>query len=266
MKRKTKKPMPYRKHRITNDWVANEAWDCNVIMELVDIRNIDGTRIPFLKKFGSVDKILTIANKSDLATPELLNICAEKGMLAISARDPNRKKMRETVLNAIMGKSQRKQIKVTIFGYPNVGKSTLINLLANGKKANVSPVAFTTKGKQHIRLNDRVMLVDLPGIYPKKQDKVTLLFKGAVNVQGVADPEQFFIDLFERKFPDREFVAWLKSAFEIEFDEKNEEIGPFEILEKIAFRRGFLLKGGLPDMPTAARLVLAKLSQAPFAV
>ncbi len=248
---------------MANDWVAREAWDCNVIMELVDIRNIDGTRIPFLKKFGSVDKILTIANKRDLATPELIKACCDRGILTISATSKNREATRRQVLDAIMSKSSRPKIKVAIFGYPNVGKSTLVNLLIDRKKAVVSPVAFTTKGRQMFRLNDRVFLMDLPGVYPGKQAKADLIFKGAVNIQGLSDPEDVFIQLYDRKSGDQAFFSWLESTFGIVL-EGGDRSDPFDVLGKIAFRRGFLLKGGEPDTQNAARLVLSKLATAPF--
>ncbi|MFA5105919.1 MAG: GTPase [Candidatus Micrarchaeia archaeon] len=248
---------------MASDWVAREAWDCNVMLELVDIRNIDGTRIPFLKKFGSVDKILTIANKKDLATPQLLQACRDRGLLAISATSPDRSQTRRAVLDAIMAKSKRNQIKVAIFGYPNAGKSTLVNLLVNRKKASVSPVAFTTKGRQYFRLNDRVLLVDLPGIYPGKQEKEDLLFKGAVNVNGLQDPEMVFFSLFERKSADPAFFAWLEGEFELAIREPDRH-DAVAVLEKIALRRGLLLKGGNPDTQMAARIVLLRLADAPF--
>lgn len=248
---------------MASDWVAREAWDCNVMLELVDIRNIDGTRIPFLKKFGSVDKILTIANKKDLATAELLRACADRGILAISATSPDRSATRRQVLDAIMAKSKRNQIKVAIFGYPNAGKSTLVNLLINRKKADVSPVAFTTKGRQYFRLNDRVLLIDLPGVYPGRQEKEDLVFKGAVSVQGVEDPDMLFFSLFERKQDDPAFFSWLESEFGVELSAVDRQDAS-AILSKLALRRGLLLKGGEPDTRMAARLVLLRLANAPF--
>lgn len=142
----------------------------------------------------------------------------------------------------------RKQISVGLIGYPNAGKSSIINTLRSKKVCNVAPIPGETKVWQYITLMKRIFLIDCPGIVPPslKDTEADILFKGVVRVENVTHPEQFIpalLERCERKYLERtyEIKGWTNSA---------------DFLEMIARKTGKLLKGGEPDEATVAKAVL----------
>lgn len=142
----------------------------------------------------------------------------------------------------------RKQISVGLIGYPNAGKSSIINTLRSKKVCNVAPIPGETKVWQYITLMKRIFLIDCPGIVPPslKDTEADILFKGVVRVENVTHPEQFIpalLERCERKYLERtyEIKGWNDSA---------------DFLEMIARKTGKLLKGGEPDEATVAKAVL----------
>lgn len=142
----------------------------------------------------------------------------------------------------------RKQISVGLIGYPNSGKSSIINTLRSKKVCNVAPIPGETKVWQYITLMKRIFLIDCPGIVPPslKDTEADILFKGVVRVENVTNPEQFIPALLqrcERKYLERtyEIKGWKDST---------------DFLEMIAQKTGKLLKGGEPDEPTVAKAIL----------
>jgi nuclear GTP-binding protein len=142
----------------------------------------------------------------------------------------------------------RKQISVGFIGYPNTGKSSIINTLRKKKVCTVAPIPGETKVWQYITLMKRIFLIDCPGIVPPnaKDTEADILFRGVVRVEHVSHPEQFIPTLLEkckRQHLERTYeIAGWKS-------------GP-EFLEMIARKHGRLLKGGEPDESGVAKLVL----------
>ena len=144
--------------------------------------------------------------------------------------------------------SDRKQISVGFIGYPNTGKSSIINTLRKKKVCTVAPIPGETKVWQYITLMKRIFLIDCPGIVPPsaKDSETDILFRGVVRVEHVSNPEQFIPALLERCKPQHlertyEVSGWKSSG---------------EFLEMIARKHGRLLKGGEPDETGVAKLVL----------
>lgn len=144
--------------------------------------------------------------------------------------------------------SDRKQISVGFIGYPNVGKSSIINTLRKKKVCNVAPIPGETKVWQYITLMKKIFLIDCPGIVPpsSKDSETDILFRGVVRVEHVSNPEQFIPAMLERCKPQHlertyEISGWTSAG---------------EFLEMIARKHGRLLKGGEPDETGVAKLVL----------
>lgn len=142
----------------------------------------------------------------------------------------------------------RRQISVGMVGYPNTGKSSIINTLRAKKVCNVAPIPGETKVWQYVTLTKRIFLIDCPGIVPpsSKDTEADLLFRGVARVENVSNPEQFIPILLDRcqtKYLERTYGlrGW-----------KNAE----EFLEMLARKQGKLLKGGKPDESTVAKSVL----------
>src|SRR4051794_39311635 len=87
----------------------------------------------------------------------------------------------------------RKQISVGLIGYPNVGKSSIINALRGKAVAKVAPIPGETKVWQYVTLMKRIYLIDCPGIVPPNQNDPPqdLLLRGVVRVENVEHPEQY---------------------------------------------------------------------------
>ena len=142
----------------------------------------------------------------------------------------------------------RKQISVGFIGYPNTGKSSIINTLRRKKVCQVAPIPGETKVWQYITLMKRIFLIDCPGIVPPsaKDSEADLLFRGVVRIEHVSYPAQYIPDLLakcQRKHLERtyELSGW-----------KNAD----EFIEMLARKTGKLLRGAEPDETGVARQVI----------
>jgi len=141
----------------------------------------------------------------------------------------------------------KKQISVGFIGYPNVGKSSVINALRSKKVCKVAPIAGETKVWQYITLMKRIFLIDCPGVvYPTAETDTEKVLKGVVRVELVTNPEDYVDSLLQRVR--REYIS------------KNYKIDHWNtsthFLEQLAQKTGKLLKGGEPDVTVTARMVL----------
>ncbi|KAG9620924.1 nuclear/nucleolar GTP-binding protein, partial [Aureobasidium melanogenum] len=89
--------------------------------------------------------------------------------------------------------SSRKQISVGFIGYPNTGKSSIINTLRKKKVCNVAPIPGETKVWQYITLMKRIYLIDCPGVVPPNMGDTDedILLRGVVRIENVENPEQY---------------------------------------------------------------------------
>ncbi|KAI1764731.1 nucleolar GTP-binding protein [Hypoxylon sp. FL1150] len=144
--------------------------------------------------------------------------------------------------------SDRKQISVGLIGYPNVGKSSIINTLRKKKVAKVAPIPGETKVWQYVTLMKRIYLIDCPGVVPPNQNDTPqdILLRGVVRVEMVEQPEQY--------------IPALLSKVKEHHMERTYEIKGWKdhihFLELLARKGGRLLKGGEPDVDGVAKMVL----------
>ncbi len=134
--------------------------------------------------------------------------------------------------------------KVCVVGYPNIGKSSLINAIKGKGSAGISSEPGFTKGKQYIALN-KFLLIDTPGVIPRneKGDQKHLLISGVSG--NVKEPDLAAIGLMEQ------LPGVVESYFEVRVKEDKEAT-----LAEIAMKKGLLLKGGEPDIERAAKMIL----------
>ena len=162
----------------------------DVVVEIVDARLPNSSRNPLIDSLiGAKPRVLLMA-KADLAEEEYNKAWIAhfygKGLVAIACDllGGNRKNSSRTVTDmlrrqasAILAKRKSRGIKDTVIramvtGIPNVGKSTMINLMAGKTKADTADRPGVTKGKQWIRLDNDIELLDMPGIlWPNLEDK-----------------------------------------------------------------------------------------------
>jgi nuclear GTP-binding protein len=151
--------------------------------------------------------------------------------------------------------SDKKQISVGFIGYPNVGKSSIINTLKKKKVCTVAPIPGETKVWQYITLMKRIYLIDCPGIVPvsaKDSDTDTVL-KGVVRVENLYTPAEHIPALLERVR-----VEYIERTYGLEAPEGgwHGEPGAIVLLSTIARKSGKLMKGGEPDQEAAAKMML----------
>ena len=147
--------------------------------------------------------------------------------------------------------SSRKQISVGFIGYPNTGKSSIINTLRKKRVCTVAPIPGETKVWQYITLMKRIYLIDCPGVVPPSQadSAEDILLRGVVRVENVEHPAQY-VEAVLRRTQTRHI--------ERTYDIKAAEYGdnPIEFLGVLARKGGRLLKGGEPDVDGVAKMVL----------
>ena len=145
-----------------------------------------------------------------------------------------------------------KTVRVLCAGVPNVGKSTLINTLAGSARARTGDRAGVTRGKQWIKINDHLELLDSPGLLWPRLDNQTaaarLAITGAINDE-ILDKEELALELVKQvsaAYPEN-----LAARYGVAVSD-----APLETYESICLARGLLLKGGQPDFLRGAVMLI----------
>lgn len=160
--------------------------------------------------------------------------------------------------------SSRKQISVGFIGYPNTGKSSIINTLRKKKVCTTAPIPGETKVWQYITLMKRIYLIDCPGIVPPSMtdSPEDILLRGVVRVENVEHPAQYVPAVLARckkHHLDRTYEVKGWSSDDVEFSMKPEKERieeSIKFLELLARKGGRLLRGGEADLDGVAKMVL----------
>ena len=244
-------------------------------LKLVDIAaELLDARIPMASRNPEIDRILgnkprvVILNKSDMADPEAnkqwVDYFASKGIAAIEVSCTTGKGINklsayaEKVLKDKIERDKKRginrSIKIMLCGIPNVGKSSFINRVAGRAVTKTGDKPGVTRGKQWLRLNNGVELLDMPGIlWPKFESEdvaLKLAFTGAIRDE-IMDREELACLLI--KFLREKYVENLCNRYKLT---EITHLTDYEVLMQIAEKRGFLLKKGEFDTLRAANILL----------
>ena len=239
----------------------------DLIIELLDARIPLSSRNPEIDNLGQNKARLVLLNKADLADEKQNNKWIEyfkkKGIVALKINSKNKhgiKEINNAVNIACKEKIERnlkrgiknRPIRAMVVGIPNVGKSTFINAYAGKNCAKTGNKPGVTKGKQWIRLNKNLELLDTPGVlWPKFDDQqigMHLAFIGSMNdnILDVSELAFQLIKLLENLYPNA-----IKDRYSIEGDDNI-----LQIMYQIAEVRGCKLKGNQPDLDKTSKIVL----------
>ena len=238
----------------------------DLIIELVDARVPLSSRNPDIDEIGKNKARLILLNKADLAD-EAQNEAwkayfQEKGFYVVKVDSRNgagMKLVQNVIQEACKEKTERdrkrgiknRPIRAMVAGIPNVGKSTFINTFAGKACAKTGNKPGVTKGKQWIRLNKNVELLDTPGIlWPKFEDQEVgkrLAFIGSVK-DDILNMEELALELIS--YLCKNYPGALEKRYNIA-----EEGLPVEILGEIAKVRGCLKKGEELDYTKATGIL-----------
>ncbi len=239
----------------------------DIVIELLDARVPISSRNPDIDVLASHKYRLVLLNKCDLAddkvTAKWEAYFKEKQIMAVTVNARDGKGMKNIITKiqeACKEKMERdrkrgilnRPIRAMIVGIPNVGKSTFINSFAKKSCTKVGNKPGVTKGKQWIRINKNVELLDTPGIlWPKFEDDMVgehLAFIGSINDE-ILQKTELSCELIE--FLKINYPKCLSDRYQVD-----EEMKASDILERIAKNRGCLLKGNELNYEKAAGILL----------
>ena len=239
----------------------------NVIIELVDARVPLSSKNPDIDPMANGKSRIILLNKCDLAdssvTTRWKKYYEEKGFFVALVNSKNGKgvkQVNEVIQSACKEKIERdrrrgilnRPIRAMIVGIPNVGKSTFINSFAGKSCTKTGNKPGVTKGKQWIRLNKNVELLDTPGIlWPKFEDQTVGLRLAIFGSIKDELSNQYELCMLLMQYLGEHYPKAIPDTYQIEPAENE-----VELLERVAKRRGCLKAGGEHDLDKAANYVI----------
>lgn len=241
----------------------------DVVIEVLDARMPHASENPVVANLRGLKPCVKVLSKSDLADPEVTKLwlrhfegtgaaTATRGQVKAIAITTERVAETRTRIADVCGSLARptrgrKTARAMIVGIPNVGKSTLVNTLAQRRVANVGDEPAVTKGQQVVLLKNGMTLSDNPGImWPKIEDPLggmRLAFGGAIPDSAI-DYESvalFGAGFLLRRYPDLVLTRYKLTELPVDAG---------ALLDEIGRRRGGLRPGGKIDRHKASDILI----------
>ena len=240
----------------------------DVVVIILDARAPFSCRNPELEQMLGVKKKIMVLNKMDLADSKRLRDyikdLRELGFSAAAIDSVSGRGSKEIwrlidlafadFKQKALDKGRRvRPVRVMVAGVPNVGKSTFLNSFVGKKIAATGAKPGVTRGKQWVRVRDNIELLDTPGLmWPKVESEDQGYKLALLNIIGEKAYDEHELSLYLIRYL-QEFAPGLL-ALRYRIDTENGEEN--EILSSIAKRRGYLGKGGQPEVEKAGKLLL----------
>ena len=233
--------------------------EVDLVLELLDARIPYSSKNPEIKKLTENKPKLTVLTKASLAdaalTAKWVKKYEENGepTVAIDSLDSSGIKALDAKIKELMREKldryrekgmQGRSLRAMIVGIPNVGKSSLINCLAGGKKAKVEDRPGVTVNKQWVPTSIGLDLLDMPGVlWPKFEDErvgQSLAITGAIR-DAILDTEEIAMILCSR------LMECVPDAFMARYKLTPDEclgLDGYDLFRLVGRKRGFLMRGG----------------------
>jgi hypothetical protein len=233
--------------------VVREIKSSDAAIEVVDVRCPNETRskklesmmyaenIPFWIVMNKVD--LVPKNFADLAKMKIKNESNATDVVHVSTKKYYGFNILKRSLQEKLGTKEK--VKVVVVGFPNVGKSSLINMLSRRSKAGVAPKPGFTRGKQWIRITKNILVSDTPGVMDIRE--AGGLWRKVLFPSGEIESAALFLLDKIKHAEGNNFSEFYKIKLEVD----NEKT-----LEKLALRFNFIGKGNKPDIARAAKRLI----------
>ena len=253
----------------------------DIVIELLDARIPIASRNPDIEEITKGKKKIVILNKCDLSEEKenqrWLSYFAKKGIPAVLTDSQSGTGIGQVVskIEEVMkdkkeemdskGRTGRK-IRAMILGIPNVGKSSFINRISKRTLAGVGNKPGVTKQKQWIRINEKVELLDTPGVlWPKFENNevaLHLAFTGSIKedvldrIEVAYELTKYLLEEYPEKICQRYQLKeeYIKEVMGQEFQPENQNI--YEIMQEIGRKRGCIISGGNIDDEKTAKILL----------
>ena len=253
----------------------------DIVVELLDARIPISSRNPDIEEITKNKKKIIVLNKCDLADSKenqkwvnYFNSLGIKAVLTDSNSGQGIDKFLKEIENLMIEEQAKmaskgrigRKIKAMIIGIPNVGKSSFINRIAKKTTANVGNKPGVTRQKQWIRINDKVELLDTPGVlWPKFESEevsMHLAFTGTIKEDILDKVEiayqlvKFLINNYQEEFCKRYGITsnYIEEKLAQEYQPENANI--YEIMLDIGKKRGCIISGGNVDEEKISKILI----------
>ena len=253
----------------------------DIVIELLDARIPISSQNPDIAEITKNKKKMIVLNKCDLAderqNKRWVEYFKSKNIPAVLTDSNSGKGIEECVrkIEKIMEEDLKGQvekgrigriIKAMVLGIPNVGKSSFINRISKRRSAGVGNKPGVTKQKQWIRINEKIELLDTPGVlWPKFESEevaLHLAFTGTIKEDILQRTEiayylvKFLIENYPKQLCERYKLTEEYINEQLEYEERPENENIYEIFLTIGKKRGCIISGGNIDDEKTARILL----------
>jgi len=236
----------------------------DLIIEILDARIPFSSQNPMLTTLRGNKPCIKILSKCDLADPEITQqwqtyLEQEQGVktLAVTIEHPEKIRQLADLCHKMLPDkaTNGRLIHTLIMGIPNVGKSTLINILAGRMIAKAGNEPAITKMLQRIAIDNGIILLDSPGLlWPNVENKNSgyrLATTGAIKDTAISHDQ---IAFFAAEYLLQHYPDYLKTRFQLEQLPETEQ----QLMDAIGKNRGCLRSGGRVDMDRVSKILLAE--------
>ena len=265
----------------TRKQITEDLKMIDVVVEVLDARIPNSSQNPDIRKITDNKKKVIVLNKYDLADKNKTELWIEyfnkKGQKVVLADSLTGKGINETTrqIQKIMEDDMQKmadkgrigrKIRVMIVGIPNVGKSSFINRISKKTSAEVGNKPGVTKQKQWIRINDKIELLDTPGVlWPKIESEevaLNLAFTGTIKDDILEKTEiafsllKYLVKNYKQNLSERYKLDNKIDEIMNQSDDIDENDKYLEIFELIGTKRGAIISGGRVDYEKVSGILL----------